>query len=188
MVAPEPKDLPVFSKFEHNDADMKVWLPQGLIERLDWISKHEDVSRPAVIRALLYEHLYGRVAYKALLIYSEPRKGEKTLMYARGRAGEGTGIERMTAAIVAEESGVRFSTERSISAELIGAPTDNLRLELPRRMKDDLVKVAGIHGLPPSKYVRKALVLQLQGELAHADWQAAIGRIGRDIEILEQDD
>ena len=188
-MAPEPKDLPVFSDFERNDTSMKVWLPQILSERLDWISKREDVSRPDAIRALMFEHLYGRVAYMALLAFDAQRQSEDPLAQARIAAADKAGLERMMASVAHNLEDTRFSRERNsrIDAELIGKPTDNLRLELPLRLKADLAAIARAHCLTPSSYVRKLLVQQLLGERVHTNWQAAIGNINRDIERLEQD-
>ncbi|WP_423456096.1 hypothetical protein [Ottowia sp. VDI28] len=45
---------------------MKLWLPQILVDRINWISREVDVSRPDIVRACLFEHLYGRVAMLAL--------------------------------------------------------------------------------------------------------------------------
>jgi plasmid stability protein len=190
LVAPEPQDLPVFSEFAHNDANMKVWLPQVLSDRLDWISKQTDVSRPDVIRALMFEHLYGRVAYMALLAFDARAKSEQTLAQARTALTRKSGVERMTAGVERGFGEIICSRQRSssIDAELIGKPTDNFRLELPRRLKGDLAEVARVHNLSASAYVRKMLVQQLCGERVHTNWRAAVGKIGRDVDILERDD
>jgi hypothetical protein len=190
LVAPEPTDLPVFSEFARNDASMKVWLPQILIERLDWISKNVDVSRPDVIRALMFEHLYGRVAYLALLAHGAQERAEQTLFEARKMVSKKGGLAHITEMGDHDASGVRYSRQRqsSIDAELIGKPVDNHRLELPRRLRTDLAEVARVHRLTPSHYVRKMLVQQLLGERRHTAWQAAVGKISRDIEQLERDD
>jgi hypothetical protein len=190
LVAPEPKDLPVFSEFARNDASMKVWLPQILSERLDWISKSDDVSRPDVIRALIFEHLYGRVAYLALLANGAQQRAERTLFEARDMARRADGFERIATAVNLDGAEAKFSRERysNIDAELIGKPTGNLRLELPHRMRADLVALARVHRLTISHYVRKMLVQQLLGERVHTTWQVAIGKISRDIEKLEYND
>ena len=78
-IAPEPKGLPNFNDFEKTDAAFKVWLPQILVDRINWLSKEQDVSRPDVIRALLFEHLYGRVAYDAFVKYAVHKKAEVEL-------------------------------------------------------------------------------------------------------------
>ena len=189
-VAPTPSDLPKFSQYELNDASIKVWLPQLLSERLDWISKRKDASRPDVIRALLFEHLYGRIAYLALLEFEANRRAERLLADARGTARHSDGVGRETATSVTNDPAVMFSRSRTsqLDAEIIGKPTDNLRLELPGRLKEDLARVARVHGLTPSSYVRKALVQELCGEDVHTRWQYAIGRVGRDVERLERDD
>jgi len=189
-VAPHPKDLPVFSEFARNGESMKVWIPQRHSERLDWISKQEDVSRPDVLRALMFEHLYRRVAYMALLASEAERAAEVTLSEARrmarrgavGQSAAGTGSEVFGNILKSADRG------SAVDIEFIGKSTNNLRFELPRRLKVDLAEVARVHRLTPSHYTRKMLVQQLLGESVHTNWQEALGKIGRDIEQLERDE
>lgn len=166
-VAPGPKDVPPMEEFENNDAVMKVWLPQTLSERVNWLSIHSETSRPDVLRALMYEHVYGRVAYESL----------KTAV-AKKRA------------IPIEDSGVRFSRARhtDVDLEYLGKSLDDFKLHLPARLKTDLESIAKQHGLTPSSYTRKLLVQQLLGERVHTNWQAAVGRVSSDVERLEQED
>lgn len=43
------------------------------------------------------------------------------------------------------------------------------------------------HGLTPSHYMRKMLVMQLLGEPIHTEWQKAIGKISADTIQMERD-
>jgi len=54
-------------------------------------------------------------------------------------------------------------------------------------MLEDLKRVAKLHGLTPSHYMRKMLVMQLLGEQVHTEWQKAIGKISADTIRLERD-
>ena len=169
---------------------MRVWLPQILTERLDWMSKRENVSRPDVVRALMFEHLYGRPAYLALLDDVARRRAEETLVLARLTIKGGAGVETSAGRATEELGDVLFSRERSsrIDAEFIGKPTENFLLELPQLLKDDLDAIARIHGLSRSTYARKILVQQLCGEQLHARWQVAVGTVSKDVETWERDD
>jgi len=184
-MAPTPKDLPDCSEFEQNDNKIKVWLPQVLVDRVNWLSKTRDASRPDVIRALLFEHLYGRVAYEAIVKYVADERTEAALTLARrmqcaswSSAVEGT----------SKSGDIRKSTTRSTQVDLewLGKSIDDLEVKLPSRMKMDLDKVSAVHNLTASSYVRKMLVLQLLGEITHSSWQKAVGAISRDVLLIEK--
>ncbi len=68
-----------------------------------------------------------------------------------------------------------------IDAAFVGKSTDNLRFELPQRLKNDLANLARTHRLDTSSYVRRMLVQQLLGESKHSDWQAAVGAVDADV-------
>lgn len=185
-VAPTPKDLPDCSEFEQNDKKLKVWLPQVLVDRVNWLSKTRDASRPDVIRALLFEHLYGRVAYEALVRYVADKRTEAALTLAR----QAQSASWSTILDGASSSGdILRSTSRSTQVDLewLGKSIDDLDVKLPRRMKVDLEDVASKHHLTSSSYIRKMLVLQLLGEPIHTSWQKAVGAISRDVLQIEKD-
>lgn len=185
-IAPAPKGLPDCNEFEQNDRKVKVWLPQVLVDRVNWLSKTRDASRPDVIRALLFEHLYGRVAYEALVRYAADKRTEAALTLARQTqpASWSTILEG------ASYSGdIRQSTRRSTQVDLewLGKSIDDLDVKLPSRMKVDLEEVAARHHLTASSYVRKMLVLQLLGEPIHTSWQKAVGAVSKDVLQIEKD-
>ena len=173
----EPQNLPPFKLFETNDTSMKVWLPQVLSERVGWLSQVHDQSTPDVIRALMFANIYGEVALKAMTVYVNQRRSEAVVDAARNRAkGHLDDILR--------------STDRATNLEYLGKATDNLRVELPSRMKQDIAAVASIHGINSSSYVRKALVQKLLGEQLHTKWQQALGKMPtmRELADLESDE
>ena len=184
--APLPNDLPNCSEFEQNDRKVKVWLPQVLVDRVNWLSKTRDASRPDVIRALLFEHLYGRVAFEALDRYVADKRTEAALTHAR-RTQSASWSTTLEGASFSED--IRFSTSRSTQVDLewLGKSVDDIEVKLPSRMKVDLEEVAARHRLTASSYVRKMLVLQLLGELIHTSWQKAVGEISGDVLQIEKD-
>jgi hypothetical protein len=72
---PDVDDMPPLEAFLVNDAVIKVWLPAKLSGRADWLSAHHGSSRPDVLRALLFEHVYGRVAMRKLEMFARKRWG-----------------------------------------------------------------------------------------------------------------
>lgn len=186
-IAPEPKDLPDFRNFEKDDVAVKVWLPQILVDRVNWMSKAKNVSRPDVIRTLLFEHLYGRVAYEALAEYATRKRADATLALARRNLTDAGRTPDIAAS--QHDGNVLFSTRRGTQIDLayIGKSVDDIEVKLPRHLKIDLETIARKHHLSASSYVRKMLVLQLLGESVHTAWQTAVGAIAKDILEIEKD-
>ena len=186
-VAPEPKNLPNFKDFEKSDANLKVWLPQILVDRVNWLSKDRDVSRPDVIRALLFEHLYGRVAYEALVRHVADKRAEDALALARQKPPATDRPPRWD--FVSVDRDIQRSTSRGtqIDLEHIGKSVDDIDVALSRQLKIDLSALAMKYRLSPSSYVRKMLVLQLLGEQVHTTWQDAVGAISKEVLAIERD-
>lgn len=188
---PAPTDLPSPTEFERNDASVKVWLPLPLTQRLDWLSAEQDISRQDVIRALLFQHLYGQVAYLGLLRWHGRQRSDHTLAAARQRASQST-VPAYFPQPKQETELEEISRSRprmaAVAAEMFGPATENWRLDMPRRMREDLKEVAGLEHLPVSELIRKILVLLLLGAPLHARWQAAIGRTSAEILRLEAQD
>ena len=185
-IAPHPQDLPNFEDFEKSDAGLKVWLPQVLSDRVKWLSKARDVSRPDVIRALLFEHLYGRVAYEAFVKYAAQKRAEVEYKLARERLLASS--EPDNSALGFNSNSIKQSTSRYTQVDLqhLGKSVDDIDVSLPRQMKIDLQEVAQMHRLSASGYVRKMLVLQLLGERVHRTWQDAIGAILKEVLAIEK--
>ncbi len=191
--APAPQGFPPFHAFKVNDAVVKVWLPQKLTDRINWLSQTLEVSRPDAIRALLFEHLYGRAAYEAFKAYAAKEKSDELLALARkkAKADRWSGLD-IGAALhgVADRNvdDIKLSPQRSSRAdwEHLGQFTDDFTLYLPSLLKQGLQSIAEQYGLTPSSYVRKMLVQQLLGEPAHTAWRTAVGKINPDIVLLEQ--
>jgi hypothetical protein len=177
VIAPKPQDWPDFDDFERSDAPLKVWLPQILIDRINWVSKQREVSRPDIVRALAFENVYGRVAYEALIAHVAAKKNSHSLPNTSGS------IDQLL------HRTIRHSRDRTTRHDLehIGKSDEDLTITLPKRLKADLTQLADLHKLTPSSYVRKLLVLHLLGEQVHSQWQKALGKIPDDLKTLEKD-
>lgn len=178
VIAPKPKDWPNFDDFETSDASLKVWLPQILIDRINWISKNLEVSRPDIVRALTFENVYGRVAYDALIQHAAAKRNS----FPAPKNHDS--IDQLL------HRSVRHSRDRTTLHDLqhLGRSDEDLTITLPKRLKDDLTQLAKLHKLTASSYVRKLLVLHLLGELVHSQWQKALGKLPDDLRTLENED
>ena len=186
-IAPQPQDLPNFKDFEKTDALLKVWLPQVLSDRVNWLSKARDVSRPDVIRALLFEHLYGRVAYEAFVNYAARNRAEVELKLARQKLSVTGGPDDLAPGFHSGDVKLSASRYTQIDLEHLGKSVDDIDVSLPWQLKFDLEAVAQMHRLSASGYVRKMLVLQLLGERVHRTWQDAVGAISKEVLAIEKD-
>lgn len=184
-IAPEPKGLPDFKDFEEAHSSLKVWLPQILVDRVNWLSKERDVSRPDVIRALLFEHLYGRVAYEALAKYAAQKRAEAEVALARRNLPVTSQPSDIAAAFHGGDIIRSPRRETRIDLEHIGKSVGDIDVMLPFQLKIDLAAIALKHRLTASSYVRKMLVLQLLGESVHTAWQDAVGAISKDVLMIE---
>ena len=61
--------------FAHNDAVIKLWLPDRLLAAIDVLCDAHDASRPDVLRWLLFEHAYGRTEFAHLCRRAEAGPG-----------------------------------------------------------------------------------------------------------------
>ena len=170
-----PDDLSVFSS---NAACIKLWLPEKLINSLDALSSTHGMSRPDVLRWLLFEHVYGRPALERLTAWKAKQDAE--VAEARRRAKEQV-----------VDSRVRFSpergqpSERAITARLLGKSVEDFKLWLPPILKDQLETLANMEELGISDYVRKTLVRILLGESFHHQWRAAVGKLPEEVRRFE---
>lgn len=175
---PDFGEVPNFAQFLNNDAVLKVWLPERLSTRLDWLSQSLGSSRPDVVRGLLFEHVYGRVAMYQLQEFARHLELSKP-QFSRKQTGGDDDVEQP-----------KFSRARSVNIAMLGKAGDDFKLFLPGKLKQAVVELAELHSLTPSTYTRKALVLEVLGERFHTQWQAALGKLGNpppDLDKLERD-
>jgi hypothetical protein len=159
-----------YAQFEKNDAWIKIWLPPKLIQALDLLSAAHDSSRPDVLRGLLFEHVYGRQELEGLIAWKRRRDGDD------GRMLREPGQE------------YEFAPPRIASIDMFGKATEDIKLWLPKRLKDDITALANNAGMGISDYIRKTLVRILLGEKTHQQWQAAIGNVPADIRRAEAEE
>ena len=183
-----PTDLPLFDDYEHDDAEIRVWLSQRLLDGINWLSPTLDVSRPDVFKALIFEHLHGRIAYEAFIVHVQKLQRAKDQEGARMRSLREKVSDPWTAMDLRNSNVPLFSPSRDTSEDLkfIGKASENFKLALPLKMKQELAEVAAKHRTTTSHYVRKMLVQQLLGERLHSDWQTAIGQLPHNIKEIEQ--
>ena len=140
-------------RFSTNDAVIKLWLPERLLSALDVLSSVHFVSRPDVVRWVLFEHVFGKVEF-ALLLERERRK----------RANEwydGPMFSRKTVA----------STARALRVRYLGKSTTDLKVELPLVLKQGLEKLAEEAGESLSSYIRRVLARDFFSASEYQQWQ-----------------
>ena len=166
-----PAELPSFGEYKHDDAAISVWLSQRLVDGLNWLSTTLDVSRPEVFKALIFEHLHGRVAYEAFIVHVQKLQRAKDQDADRLRTLREGVSDPWTSANPGDSQNIKMSPRRETPEDLrfVGKSTENFKLVLPLKMKQELAEVAAKHRLPMSHYVRKMLVQQLLGERLHTD-------------------
>lgn len=167
-----PNDLGVFA---HNDACIKLWLPERLMQALDGMSARQGMSRPDVLRWLLFEHVFGRPALDQLNGWK--RRQEEA--------------RRANAPNSPRDPNIRFSpprnvAERSVTVQLLGKSVEDFKLWLPAHLKSELEKLAVSERMGISDYLRKTLVRILLGESFYHRWQEAIGRLPNEVRQFEQ--
>ena len=183
-----PTDLPLFDEYKHDDAEIRVWLSQRLLDAINWLSSTLDVSRPDVFKALIFEHLHGRIAYEAFIVHVQNLQRAKDKEDDRLRSLREKVSDPWTTAGSRALNQATFSPSRDnqVDQKFIGKASENFKLALPLKMKQELAEVSAKHRLSTSHYVRKMLVQQLLGERLHSDWQKAIGQLPHNIEEIEQ--
>jgi hypothetical protein len=170
---PDVDDMPPLEAFLVNDAVIKVWLPAKLSGRVDWLSAHHGASRPDVLRALLFEHVYGRVAMRKLEMFARKRWEEDA-------SGRPMFSKR---AVLDNEDGSEAPKPRNVNLEMLGKSDGDFKLHLPERLKTDLIELSRAYEITISHYIRKVLVLLLMGERFHCEWQLALNRLGVSTDI-----
>ena len=159
--------------FANNDVPIKLWLPDKLVQGLDALSAAHGMSRPDVLRWLLFEHVYGRPALEQLKDWK------------RRKDAEPARLQEVTSGIQ-ESPKAAEPTERKITTQLLGKSLEDLKLLLPGRLKTELENLARAEALGLSDYLRRTLVRILLGESFHHQWRSAIGKLPAGILVFEQ--
>lgn len=170
-----PIDLTVFAK---NDACIKLWLPEKLTLALDAMSATHSMSRPDVLRSLLFEHVYGRPALDQLKEWKRKKDAEEARRLEQTKTDE-PHIQ------YSPKDEVRYS-QRRVTADFLGKSREDLKLWLPAPLKAELEQLANAETLGLSDYLRKTLVRILLGESFHHQWRAAIGTLPDEVKRFEE--
>jgi len=138
------------------------------------MSAAHGMSRPDVLRWLLFQHVYGWPVLDNLKAWKHKKEADE----ARQRA-IGSGL--MFSPKQAERS------ERRITAQLLGKSVEDFKLWMPLPLRAELVRLARAETLGLSDYIRKTLVRVLLGKSFHHRWQEAIGKLPGEVLQLEKD-
>ena len=143
--------------FNRNDAVIKLWLPERLVVGIDVLSDAHNISRPDVLRWLLFEHAYGRVEFEHL------RDRE-----SRRRVGDPIGDEP----VFSRKD--LLSAVRTARLYFLGKSESDLKLTLPSALKTDLERLAADCGENLSGHIRRVLARVLLPETEYRRWQDPI--------------
>lgn len=125
--------------FSQNDALIKLWLSEPLLDAIDLLCDTHDASRPDILRWLLFEHAFGKVEFAHLLRQSGCRP-------------------RVI------ETGTSTSSSAPSNPAPYGKASEDVKLHLPAPLQQTLLQLAERHRLPLSEYVRCELRRALFGE------------------------
>lgn len=142
-------------QFENNAVSISLNLTDKLVEAIDFLSVENDNSRQDVLRAILFEHVYGAAALIQLIKWREEQADADSMVR-----------------VVAVGQGVKFSTRRNSDYETMGKASKDFKLHLPEILRTDLESLARPSGLKLADYCRRVLVLNLFGARHATRWQS----------------
>lgn len=146
--------------FSTNQTPIKLWLPEKLLDALDVLSAHQDTSRPDALRAILFEHAYGRLELTHLQRRATQAQRDQPQIFRSPRRGD---------------SGNKPS-QREINNQFLGKATEDIKLFLPTPLKIELEALAAGAGKKLSDYLRGVLARVLLGERHFQAWQQALAQ------------
>jgi hypothetical protein len=167
--------------FAKGDKVLEATLTSDIWAMVEWLSVTTDSTNIDVIKALLFQALYGRIAYEQLLAHV----GQQSIDTEEDDEYEVDALFKLYTAIPEQEQKVtvvthnddqiRKSPERGTPADLkhIGKSNVRRKFEIPHRMWIDLDRQAAKAGKDLSPYVRGLLFKVLQGEVNYNQWQHA---------------
>jgi hypothetical protein len=149
---------------------VKVWLPKPVADAAAKLAEQFNHSTTVIVRNALVIHVYGRLAFDQLVMngrlraprgYTNDVVNPKQLLVSElesYRAGQQSDMARddplAHGHLVARDG--EFASSRPVVA---------LRLAVPQRLKDDLLKLAERKGKPLSEYCREVLTDYYLGAL-----------------------
>lgn len=133
-----------------DDAVVKIWLPDSLDDCLSLLSERFEQSKSDLARNGLMVHLYGCYVFEQLVanrMWKLTRRVEKELEVRYNMQG-------MPAL---------DDAPRPAFIKAYGKSTRDLKVWMPRRLKDGLSKLAIESGVTLSEYMRRALAAYYLG-------------------------
>jgi hypothetical protein len=158
--------------FAKGDKVLEATLTSDIWSMVDWLGVTTDSTNTDVIKALLFQALYGRIAYEQLLEHVRQQQHVEELK-KQARIDEFEIAEKEGRVMHLGE--VLFSRGRvtSVDLEHIGKANVNRKLLIPLRMWNDLDRQSAKAGIDRALYVRGLLFKVLQGEVNYNQWQNA---------------
>lgn len=135
---------------------------------IEWLSATTDTTLIDVIRSLLFQALYGHIAYEQLIEHAQQRQRAEALK-------SDSLSDNSSASDMVQSQNIKWSPARGTPADIehIGKANIRRKLLIPHRMWFDLDRQAAKANLPLTTYVRGLLYKALQGEVNFSQWQLA---------------
>lgn len=161
--------------FGVSDKALDVSLSPEIWSMVEWLSVTTDSTHIDVIRALLFQALYGRVAYEQLKEHVREQKRTEALRREKLVAALQRSERDRDETKVDHGQDIRRSAARATPADLrhVGKSNVQRKLQVPNRMWLDLYRQASKAGEDLSRFVRGLLFKALQGEVSYNQWQYA---------------
>lgn len=138
-------------QFSEDDAVIKIKLTEPVSAAIDLISLENGNSRPDVVRAILFEHIYGAAA---LVQFAEWRREQWA------DEDDYMAVHALSA-----------DTRRNANFDTMGKANEDFKLHLPEIMRTDLERLAEATEQSLSAYCRRVLVAHLFGVRHVMRWQ-----------------
>ena len=160
-----------FAPFERNDVYIKLWMPEKIISSIDVLSLQHEVSRPDILRWVLFEHAYGRELFAGLCAHATALKDAEYDIPAFLRKDTEDSIPLFKRKPV--------DTMRSVNQKFLGKATEDVKLWLPSPLKIVLQELADNKNEPLSNHLRAVLVRHLFGDKFYETWKDALANINQ---------
>lgn len=128
-----------------DDAVVKIWIPEMLDQCLDALSEQFEQSKSDLARNGLMLHVHGRYVFEQLVahhLWKLTRRVERELIIKYSMEGTSVKLE---------------DAPRPAFIRAFGKNTCDLKVWMPRKLKDDLVNLGYESGQTASEYMRRAL-------------------------------
>jgi len=158
-----------FEAFKHNDVYIKLWMPELLVNSIDILSIQHNVSRPDILRWILFDHAYGRELFARLCAYAKLINAYESEIQIFPNQYDDLNLISF--------SRKQVETERSINQRFLREATENVKLWLPRPLKDSLQTLGDIKAMELSDYLRGMVLQHLWGEGSYNEWEQALADI-----------